>query len=212
VQFKNPGASTASYVGWTNGTGLLGQLGVTSGNIMEFYTGAAGTTKVGEVNQAGAWTWGPAGQSDDQAYAHKSNGRFIPGADNTYNNGSISNRWQAVYAVNGTIQTSDARLKQNILPLDSVLSKVNLLRPSKWEAKYSDYKLSNSGFVAQELREVFPEMVMETKETINDVDNILTVSVCGPEMVAVLVKAIQEQQAIIESLKARLEALEAKAP
>src|ERR1043165_5229450 len=37
-----------------------------------------------------------------------------PYNDNTYGLGTSAYRWTSVYAVNGTIQTSDARLKKNI--------------------------------------------------------------------------------------------------
>ena len=59
------------------------------------------------------------------------------------------------------------------------------------------------GFVAQEMKEVFPEMVNERKLAGgNFLDTNLT------NLQVYLVKAIQEQQAQIEGLKARLAKLE----
>lgn len=43
---------------------------------------------------------------------------FAPFADNSVTNGSATNRWSAVWAVNGTIQTSDPRAKTDIQGLD----------------------------------------------------------------------------------------------
>lgn len=44
-------------------------------------------------------------------------GPVMPSTDNAQNLGKASYRWQAVYAVNGTIQTSDEREKRDIVPL-----------------------------------------------------------------------------------------------
>jgi len=56
-------------------------------------------------------------------------GTLRPAADNTYQTGSLGTRWTAVWAVNGTIQTSDERLKTEIT--DSVLASdfIKSLRP-----------------------------------------------------------------------------------
>lgn len=44
-------------------------------------------------------------------------GWWLPGADNSYRLGTTDARWTAVYAVNGTIQTSDARAKTPVEPM-----------------------------------------------------------------------------------------------
>jgi hypothetical protein len=44
-------------------------------------------------------------------------GGFYPGADNSWPIGQASTRWTAIYAVNGAIQTSDAREKTTVKPL-----------------------------------------------------------------------------------------------
>jgi len=57
------------------------------------------------------------------------------------------------------------------------------------------------GFSAQNLRPIIPESVSEDVEM-----DVLSAS--STELIPVLVKAIQEQQVIIDGLKARIEALE----
>ena len=91
---------------------------------------------------------------------------------------------------------SDARLKDNIVDLEPQLEKVLQLRPVEFD--YKDGSGHQTGFVAQEMQEVYPDAIGEQ-------DGFLTVTGYG-KTEARLIKAIQEQQAIIESLKARLDA------
>jgi hypothetical protein len=58
------------------------------------------------------------------------------------------------------------------------------------------------GFIAQEVEKVIPELVFT-----NEVDGYMGVNYA--EMTAVLVEAIKEQQQLIETLKAELEAIKA---
>jgi hypothetical protein len=101
---------------------------------------------------------------------------------------------------------SDVKLKENIVDASPKLA--NLM-----QVKVRNYNLIGEttkqiGVVAQELETVFPSMVDESND--RDVDgNILETTTKGVKysvFVPMLIKAIQEQQAIIESLKARLDA------
>jgi hypothetical protein len=120
------------------------------------------------------------------------------------NLGSGSFRFGTVFAQSGTINTSDSRLKENIQPLTPTLEKLMQLVPSTWESKYETYKVGSSGFVAQAVENVFPELVQTQPDTIEGHEDIKTVSVSGPEMAAILVKAIQELSAKNNALEARL--------
>lgn len=60
-------------------------------------------------------------------------------------------------------------------------------------------KTKQIGWIAQEVQEVFPEMVFE------DSGNL---AVKHSEFVPILIKSVQEQQTIIEGLLKRIEALE----
>ena len=64
------------------------------------------------------------------------------------------------------------------------------------------------GVIAQELEQVFPAMVEEVADTDAEGNDLgtTTKSVKYSVFVPMLIKAMQEQQAIIESLKARLDA------
>lgn len=105
---------------------------------------------------------------------------------------------------------SDERLKTNIQPLESVLSKLMSVQAKRYEFKHDASHKQTIGFIAQELQQKFPEYV--AVHTANDgnpiVENQLGVDYAGMSVVAI--KAIQEQQAQIEALKAEIAALRAE--
>jgi hypothetical protein len=100
--------------------------------------------------------------------------------------------------------SSDYRLKNTIAPMRGALAKVALLKPVtyKWNADGSD----GEGFIAHELAEVCPQAVVGEKDAVNKDGSIKPQGIDTSFLVATLTAAIQEQQAIIESLKARLDA------
>jgi hypothetical protein len=102
---------------------------------------------------------------------------------------------------NGTSWTtnSDARLKTNVQNIGYGLNAVLALSPKEYEYKIDEGKKC-LGFIAQDVVAIIPELV-DVPEDSNEMMGIEYQSI-----IPVLVKAIQEQQAIIESLKARLDA------
>lgn len=99
---------------------------------------------------------------------------------------------------------SDYRLKNNVRPITSALDKVSALRPVAFEWK-SDGKYSES-FLAHELAEQFPFAVGGEKDAVDADGNPVYQCIDTSFLVATLTAAIQEQQAIINQLKARLDA------
>lgn len=94
--------------------------------------------------------------------------------------------------------SSDRRAKQNIQTLESSLDRILKLRPVTfdWTDEYFDsiagLKYSNTGFISQEVEEIFPEMITEVTENIGTKElNDFRLLDLG-EMPAHLVKAIQE--------------------
>jgi len=107
-----------------------------------------------------------------------------------------------VYNTTGTYGTlSDIKLKENIVDATSKLNDVMALKVRNFNLK-SEPELKQIGFIAQELETIFPSMV---EETLNQTKIVKTTV-----LIPILVKAIQEQQALIESLTTRLTALENK--
>ncbi len=137
--------------------------------------------------------------------------------------GSSSYSWSAIWATNGTIQTSDARLKENVQPIDNGLSAVMQLKPVsyRWKEKANQIGTgTNLGFIAQDVEKILPDVIVHTFNSQKEIDNAKSIknidlpadqyAVKYAEFTPVLVKAIQEQQAIIEDLKKRLAKLEGK--
>ena len=121
-----------------------------------------------------------------------------------------------IKATNTTISAiSDQRFKENIRDLDDGLSKVMELRPRKFdwkEGKGADIK-DDRGFIAQEFEKVFPDLISEWKDPAPEGEE--PYKAVSQDLIPTLVKAIQEQQATIESqaaaitdLTTRLTALE----
>ena len=102
--------------------------------------------------------------------------------------------------------SSDYRLKENIVPMTGALAKVAALKPCtyRWKVDGSD----GQGFIAHELAEVEPGCVTGEKDAVDAEGNPQYQGIDTSFLVATLTAAIQEQQAIIESLTARVVALE----
>jgi len=107
------------------------------------------------------------------------------------------------------VTSSDYRLKENVQPMIGALAKVALLKPCiyKWKVDGSD----GQGFIAHELQAVCPDAVTGEKDAVDDEGNIKPQGIDTSFLVATLTAAIQEQQAMIEELKAKVVALEGAA-
>ena len=104
--------------------------------------------------------------------------------------------------------TSDKRLKENIVDAPSATDLINSVKIRSFDWKETGFHV-DYGVIAQELNEVAPDAV---SEGIDNEDGTIKQSwgVDTSVLVPALIKAIQEQQTIINDLKARIETLEAK--
>lgn len=105
-------------------------------------------------------------------------------------------------STDGTVQTSDLRLKTNVLELENALEKTNQLRGVSYN--WNDPKKSQTrqiGLIAQEVEEVYPELVQNLSDG--------TKAVNYTQLVAVLVESIKELNAKIESLEDQNKKLQA---
>jgi hypothetical protein len=124
-------------------------------------------------------------------------------------NTAIGSIQQNTFTSVAFITSSDYRLKENIVPMTGALDKVALLKPVtyKWKIDGSN----GQGFIAHELQEIVPEAVAGEKDAVDEEGNIKPQGIDTSFLVATLTAAIQEQQTIINDLKARITALEGAA-
>jgi hypothetical protein len=102
--------------------------------------------------------------------------------------------------------SSDYRLKENVETLSGSLSKVLQVRPVTFTWKENG--AVGKSVIAHELQSVFPEVVFGEKDAVNEDGSIKPQSVALGNLVPDLIVAIQEQQALIQTLTARVAALE----
>ena len=112
-----------------------------------------------------------------------------------------------LYGNGTTSYSSDIRLKKNVQTARGYLEDLNKLRVVKyqWKGEDPDCQQVELGLIAQEVEEVFPNLIQEHE--IEGVGNIKHIK--QSVLPFMMLKAIQEQQAIIEALTARVVALEA---
>jgi len=106
----------------------------------------------------------------------------------------------------GTIgECSDARFKQNVSTLEDPIGKVSKLRGVEFNWKSDEFRSRNFsqarqvGFIAQEIKDVLPEVVSEGSDGYYSVDY--------GRLSAVLVEAVKAQQATIESQQKQIDDL-----
>jgi hypothetical protein len=91
------------------------------------------------------------------------------------------------------VVSSDARLKSNIVSLGSTLSRILLIDGKSYEMKGKQ----KIGVLAQEIKEVFPELVSE------DENEMLAVNYQG--LVPVLINALKEQDERMKEQQSEIE-------
>jgi hypothetical protein len=101
---------------------------------------------------------------------------------------------------------SDYRLKNITGPVTNAAGFINSLKPKVGTWKEDGSKFV--GFLAHEFAEICPQAVQGEKDAVDADGNPLyqSMEASNPEVIANIVSLLQEQQAIIESLKARLDA------
>jgi Chaperone of endosialidase len=141
-----------------------------------------------------AWDWD----------IYTSNGAGLNFNYNGVNKGYIS-------PVDGSYNpTSDARLKKDVNKMPSVLEKVMGLQAKTY--KYIDNQDSDrlsTGFIAQEVMPLFPELVNDfQKPTKDGTDTTVYHGLNYAGFSVVAIKAVQEQQQQIEMLKAQMQKMQ----
>lgn len=128
--------------------------------------------------------------------------------------GASDSRWNIAYITNGVSTESDARSKKDIVESNLGLDFILRLNPVSYKWKEDSSKApaelvdrTNFGFIAQEVEESLEGQDFGGLMYDSQTDRY---GLRYEQFIAPLTKAIQEQQEIINNLKARIEALEAK--
>jgi hypothetical protein len=100
-------------------------------------------------------------------------------------------------------ETSDYRLKENVVPITGALDRVDALKPSRFNF-IADADTTVDGFLAHELAEVVPEAVTGEKDAVDEEGNAIYQGIDKGKIVPLLVGAIQELRAEIETLKSQI--------
>jgi hypothetical protein len=205
VSETSAGAPNALSLRPSGGAGLLidssGNLlvGTTSGSAKLHINGVGGS------NGQALWIsgWGAAiGAAATWEAANTSNADVMYFKTSAANVGKIS----ITSTATSYVTSSDYRLKHDIQPMTGALAKVAQLKPVtyKWNADDSQ----SQGFIAHELQEVVPECVTGEKDAVDADGKPVYQGIDTSFLVATLTAALQEAVAEINSLKARVEALE----
>ena len=123
-----------------------------------------------------------------------------------YGSGTAAGSITSLGLVTSYSSASDYRLKENIQPMVGALNKISMLKPCTYNWK--DGGADGQGFIAHELAEVVPQCVTGEKDAVNEDGSIKSQGIDTSFLVATLTAAIQEQQALITQLTARITALE----
>ncbi|GGG03979.1 hypothetical protein GCM10011344_00400 [Dokdonia pacifica] len=134
---------------------------------------------------------------------------LFPDTDDSFQLGGSALRWEAVWATDGTINTSDRREKRDIQQLNYGLREILDLNPVRFRWKAKPEQGEKLGLIAQDLLEIIPEVV-KTHEYVTTGDDedatrekkeLDRLGVYYTDLIPVLVKAIQEQQEVIQNLQ-----------
>lgn len=126
------------------------------------------------------------------------NGTVQPGANNAYNLGTTSLRWSVLYTSN-SVNVSDETLKIDIQDCDLGIDFINTLKPKSFkmkdlEEKHDDYNKKHYGLIAQDLKDG------KLKDSVyGDKDG--DYGLAYNDLVAPLIKAVQELSAKVEALE-----------
>ena len=210
VDMKLMAASGGSYLFEENGTEVMR---IATGGDVRIGTSTQGAATVLTVsgtssggNGAAAITGtadnGPALNLRKTSTTTSSDARFIQFAANS---GST-----AMGGIGGNgasnaqfITLSDEREKENITPVVSVLDKVMNLNVVSFDWIKHDEHIK-AGFIAQNVEKYFPEYVVENVSNEGEEERKGTTGGMSAGYIAVLTKAIQEQQAQIEALQSEI--------
>lgn len=193
AQFDTRGTNAFDIVGYFRG-GYIGNYGIADGNA-SFRLGSVGIASGASFFNAGVY-----------------------GFSSTINANSWAGYFNGDVFVSGNfVNISDQRLKRDIQKENSALTKVLQLKPATYTFNNTEKNLSKGtklqhGFIAQELEQVYPELVRTVRAPELDANGAPTGKQTAKEykavdyvsLISILTAAIQDQQAQINAMGVRV--------
>ena len=99
--------------------------------------------------------------------------------------------------------SSDYRLKENVVPMEGALDRVDALKPSRFNF-IADADKTVDGFLAHEVADIVPEAISGEKDAVDEEGNAIYQGIDQSKLVPLLVGAIKELRAEIETLKSQI--------
>ena len=122
------------------------------------------------------------------------------GGSSTSSSYGLYEQGGGIYSTGNVVAYSDRRVKENIVPIDNALEKVNKLAGVYYNRIDDEKKSREIGFIAQDVNEVTPELVTYAE----DVDQY---GVKYQNATALLVEAVKELTQQVNDLKAEIKEL-----
>jgi hypothetical protein len=172
----------------SSGNLLVGSTSQLGTSIASFYGGGTGVISMrNTASTAGRyWKSGPDSGGSYLVYNDANTGMYM------------------LYGGTSWTSSSDERTKTTLVPFENALEKVCSLRAGTGRYLKDEETVSRSFLIAQDVQKVLPEAVNAQD------DEIGTLGLQYTDVIPLLVAAIKEQQALIQSLTTRITALEAK--
>ena len=215
IEFSQDGGLVTGYLGYDTDTNDFTIVNNHTGSNVTFKTAGSermridgnGDVQIGTTSQIASSKVSIVEASTSAAlFIRKSDG--TASSTNTYIHFDISGGGTAggkiTFSSAGNAQftaTSDARLKENIKDVTGCLDKVMALKPSSYTLKESGLDVPY-GFIAQNVETVLPQFVSDDENGYKQISDGLTSG-----YIAVLTKAIQEQQEQINALQSEIKTL-----
>jgi hypothetical protein len=105
--------------------------------------------------------------------------------------------------------SSDYRLKENVVPMEGALDRVDALKPSRFNF-IADADKTVDGFIAHEVQAIVPEAVTGEKDAVDADGNPIYQGIDQSKLVPLLVGAIQELKNIVDQQQIEIETLKAQ--
>ena len=98
------------------------------------------------------------------------------------------------------VTSSDYRLKENIIPISESISRLNQLKPSRFNFIEEPGKVVD-GFIAHEVQDIVPEAIVGEKDEVDEEGGIIPQGIDQAKLVPLLVAAVQELEARVKELE-----------